>query len=171
MKRINNNNNNNNNNKGNLIKHKALGEWMISPRILGLGISWRWVAIFTLRPLYSRGKSSQHPFNRRLIGHQNQSGRENSSLYRDSNSDTSAVHPVTRCYTDWITLTQCDRSGGIGPAFLTSILEGGEWSASRPGCFTAGKVTSEVLPTCKYLQNIPCEQPARGNVHPEERFV
>jgi len=27
-------------------------------------------------------------------------------------------------------------SGGIAPAFLTSTLDGGEWSASRPGRFT-----------------------------------
>jgi hypothetical protein len=26
--------------------------------------------------------------------------------------------------------------GGIAPTFLTSALEGGEWSASRPGRFT-----------------------------------
>jgi hypothetical protein len=25
------------------------------------------------------------------------------------------------------------RSGGISPPFLTSVLDGGEWSASRPG--------------------------------------
>jgi hypothetical protein len=28
------------------------------------------------------------------------------------------------------------RSGGISPPFLTSALDGGEWSASRPGRFT-----------------------------------
>jgi hypothetical protein len=27
-------------------------------------------------------------------------------------------------------------SGGIAPHFLTSALDGGEWSASRPGRFT-----------------------------------
>jgi hypothetical protein len=30
-------------------------------------------------------------------------------------------------------------SGDITPLFLTSALEGGEWSASRPGRFTPGK--------------------------------
>jgi hypothetical protein len=30
-------------------------------------------------------------------------------------------------------------SGGIAPPFLTSTLDGGEWSASRPGRFAAGK--------------------------------
>jgi hypothetical protein len=29
--------------------------------------------------------------------------------------------------------------GGIAPPFLTSALDGGEWSASRPGRFTPGK--------------------------------
>jgi hypothetical protein len=31
------------------------------------------------------------------------------------------------------------RSGGIAPPFLTSALEGGEWSDSRPCRFNAGK--------------------------------
>jgi hypothetical protein len=30
-------------------------------------------------------------------------------------------------------------SGGIAPTFLTLALDGGEWSASRPGHFTAGE--------------------------------
>jgi hypothetical protein len=30
-------------------------------------------------------------------------------------------------------------SGGIAPPFLTSALDGGEWSASRPGSFTTGE--------------------------------
>jgi hypothetical protein len=30
-------------------------------------------------------------------------------------------------------------SGGTAPSFLTSELDGGEWSASRPGRFTPGK--------------------------------
>jgi hypothetical protein len=30
-------------------------------------------------------------------------------------------------------------SGGIAPPFLTSALDGGEWSASRPGTFTSEK--------------------------------
>jgi hypothetical protein len=34
-------------------------------------------------------------------------------------------------------------SGGIAPLFLTSIIDGGEWSASWPGRFTAReRVTS-----------------------------
>jgi hypothetical protein len=31
-------------------------------------------------------------------------------------------------------------SGGIAPQFLTSALYAGEWPASRPGRFTAGKI-------------------------------
>jgi hypothetical protein len=30
-------------------------------------------------------------------------------------------------------------SGGIAPPFLPSALDGGEWSASRPGRFTSGE--------------------------------
>jgi hypothetical protein len=33
----------------------------------------------------------------------------------------------------------CGENGIIDPAFLTSALYGGEWSASRPGRFTPGK--------------------------------
>jgi hypothetical protein len=31
-------------------------------------------------------------------------------------------------------------SGGITPPFLTSELDGGEWSASHPGRFTSGEI-------------------------------
>jgi hypothetical protein len=31
--------------------------------------------------------------------------------------------------------TVIGRNGGISPVFLTSALDGGEWSASRTGCF------------------------------------
>jgi hypothetical protein len=33
-------------------------------------------------------------------------------------------------------------SGGITPSFLTSVLDGGEWSASRLGRFTPGERAS-----------------------------
>jgi hypothetical protein len=31
-------------------------------------------------------------------------------------------------------------SGGIAPRFLTSTLDGGVWSASRPGRITSGEI-------------------------------
>jgi hypothetical protein len=31
-------------------------------------------------------------------------------------------------------------SGGIAPPFVTSALDAGEWSASRPGRFTPGEI-------------------------------
>jgi hypothetical protein len=31
--------------------------------------------------------------------------------------------------------------GGTAPPFLTSALDEGEWSASRPGCFNPGEIT------------------------------
>jgi hypothetical protein len=34
-------------------------------------------------------------------------------------------------------------SGGIAPPFLTSALDGGEWSASRPGRFTSGEIAAD----------------------------
>jgi len=37
-------------------------------------------------------------------------------------------------------------SGGIAPhTFLTSALDGGEWSASRPTCFTLGETAPGIL--------------------------
>jgi hypothetical protein len=35
-------------------------------------------------------------------------------------------------------------SGGIAALFLTSVLNGGEWSASRPGRFTHKEITSSM---------------------------
>jgi hypothetical protein len=32
-------------------------------------------------------------------------------------------------------------SGGIAPPFMTSVLDGGEWSASLPGRFTPEEIT------------------------------
>jgi hypothetical protein len=34
---------------------------------------------------------------------------------------------------------RCMCSGGIAPPFLTSAIDGGEWSASLPRCFTPGE--------------------------------
>jgi hypothetical protein len=42
-----------------LIKHytmKTWGVWRYSSTFLDVGIKWRWVVSFTLRPLYARGK-------------------------------------------------------------------------------------------------------------------
>jgi hypothetical protein len=48
-------------------------------------------------------------------------------------------------------------SGGIAPPFLISALDGGEWSASRPGRFNAGKIRQFIIyeyashPTFKFM--------------------
>jgi hypothetical protein len=42
------------------------------------------------------------------------------------------VHNQAPCHKD------VRGSGGIAPAFSTLALDGGEWSASNPGCFTPG---------------------------------
>jgi len=46
-------------------------EWSIAPRIFAP--DGKWVINFTLRPLYTQGKNSQNPLDRRLGGLQNQS--------------------------------------------------------------------------------------------------
>jgi len=65
----------------------------IDQRILNLDIRWRWEVSFTLRPLYSRGKS--------------RSGRgcEEKILcsYQESNSSRSAR------YNDWVIPDLCNR--------------------------------------------------------------
>jgi hypothetical protein len=35
-------------------------------------------------------------------------------------------------------------SEGIAPSFLTSALDGGEWSASRPGRFIPGEIAAGI---------------------------
>jgi hypothetical protein len=54
---------------------RLMGSGCIDPRILDLGINWRWAVSFTDRPLYPRGKSSRYSLNRRLDGDQNRSGQ------------------------------------------------------------------------------------------------
>jgi hypothetical protein len=44
------------------------GSGGIIPRILGLGIRWRWVVSFTYWPRYTQGKSPWYPLYRRLGG-------------------------------------------------------------------------------------------------------
>jgi hypothetical protein len=52
-----------------------LGSGGIVPRILDLGIWWRWVVSFTPRPLHPQGNSPWYPSDRRLGGLQSRSGR------------------------------------------------------------------------------------------------
>jgi hypothetical protein len=69
------------------------GEWRYSC-IFYLGTRWRWVASFTLRPLYPSGNSlSTH-----CIGGW---APEPVWTLRESNP---AVHPIAHCYTDWTIL-------------------------------------------------------------------
>jgi hypothetical protein len=49
--------------------------WRFISIILNLGISWKSVVIFTLQPLYPRGKSSLYPLDRRLGVSQSRSPR------------------------------------------------------------------------------------------------
>jgi hypothetical protein len=57
-----------------LMKHNAVktyGEWT---SILNVGSRWRWVVIFTVRPVYPRGKCPRYPLDRRLGRPHSQSG-------------------------------------------------------------------------------------------------
>jgi hypothetical protein len=62
-----------------LTKHHAMKMYWVrggtAPRILDLGARWRWMVSFTPRPLYSQGKSSQNPLDRRVGEPQSRSGR------------------------------------------------------------------------------------------------
>jgi hypothetical protein len=53
---------------------RLIGGRGIAPRILDLGIRWRWVVSFTLRLLYPQGKSPWYPVDTRLCGSQSRSG-------------------------------------------------------------------------------------------------
>jgi hypothetical protein len=79
-------------------------EWSgyIDRYFLELGASWRWEVSFKPRPLYPRGKRPWYPSYRRLGWPQSLSGRreEYPWIYQNSNSDLSAVQPVTSRYTD-----------------------------------------------------------------------
>jgi len=45
-----------------------MGSGGIAAFILNVGARWRWLVSFMPRPLYPRGKSSQYPLDRRLVG-------------------------------------------------------------------------------------------------------
>jgi hypothetical protein len=60
------------------VHHAIKAYWrsgVIVPRIVDLGTRWRRVVRFTLRPLYSQGKRSWYPLDRRLGMLQSRSGR------------------------------------------------------------------------------------------------
>jgi hypothetical protein len=79
------------------------GSGNIAPRILELGIKWRWVVSFTTQPFYTPEKSRLYPSDRRLGGPQNRSGRGG----KEKNSQTLSglrlpnIQPVVQRYTDW----------------------------------------------------------------------
>jgi hypothetical protein len=83
--------------RGWLYEGKAVnyvrGRGGIAASILNLGARWRWVVRFTLRPLYSRGKSPQF----QLDGSQCRSGKceKKNISYScwESSADSSVVQP------------------------------------------------------------------------------
>jgi hypothetical protein len=72
-----------------------MGSGYVDPRILDLGTSWRWVVIFTPRPLYPRRK-----FPRR----HNQSGRRGKEKILPLPGDPSVAKPVASRFTDYAIL-------------------------------------------------------------------
>jgi hypothetical protein len=77
------------------------GSGCIPPRILDLCIRWRWVVIFTPRPIYTQGKSPWYPLDRSLDGPQSQSGHGG----KEKNSqplpalEPPIIQPVAQRYT------------------------------------------------------------------------
>jgi hypothetical protein len=69
--------------------------------ILDLGTRWRWVVIFTPRPLYPQGKSSWYPLDRRLGGAQSRSGRDDEEKNSQSllGLELPIIQPVAQRYT------------------------------------------------------------------------
>jgi hypothetical protein len=66
----------------------------ITPHILNLSIRWRWVVTFTPRPLYSPGRNTRYPLNRRLGGTLSRSGRgcEGTTIIAPAGNWTTTVH-------------------------------------------------------------------------------
>jgi hypothetical protein len=71
------------------------GSGGIAPRILDFGATWRWVVIFTTRPLY--------PLDRRLGGLQSQSGRDGEEKNSQSlpGLEPLIVQPVSPALYHW----------------------------------------------------------------------
>jgi hypothetical protein len=79
------------------------GKWRYSPTILDFGTRLRRVVSFTTRPLYSQGKSTRCPLDRRQIGPQIRFGlygEENNLLTRSGNESRSSS-PYPRCSINW----------------------------------------------------------------------
>jgi hypothetical protein len=72
-----------------------MGEWRCSSTIFYLATRWRWLFSFMPRPIYPRGKSPWHPFNRKLCGLQSRSGHYGGkkTLVLAGNR-TTVIHPV-----------------------------------------------------------------------------
>jgi hypothetical protein len=77
------------------------GSGCIAPSILDFDTRWRWVVIFTTRPLYPQGKSPWYPLDRRLGGPQSLSGRggENKNSKPLPGIETPIFQPVAQRYT------------------------------------------------------------------------
>jgi hypothetical protein len=77
----------------------------ITPCILDLDTTWRWVVSFMLRSLYLQGKSLWYPLDRRLDGPQNRSGRggEEKNSQPLPGLEPPIIQPVAWLYTTELT--------------------------------------------------------------------
>jgi hypothetical protein len=72
----------------------------IAPRILDFNTRLRWVVSFTPRPLYSQGKNTWYPLDRRLGGPQSRSGLGGEEINSKpwSGLETPIIQPVAQRY-------------------------------------------------------------------------
>jgi hypothetical protein len=78
-----------------------MGEWRYSSTLLNLSTKWEGAVSFTLRSLYSQGKSPRYLLGRRLGGSQSRSGLcgEEKNLAPAGNR-TRTIPTVSRRYTN-----------------------------------------------------------------------
>jgi hypothetical protein len=83
-------------NKLSTMPWRHVGVWRYRSTILDLGTRWRWVVIFTHRPLYLRGKSPGTHWVEGWVGR-----RAGLDAVENRTILTWAVRPVACRYTDW----------------------------------------------------------------------
>jgi hypothetical protein len=83
-----------------LINHytmKTFWKWMYTSTISWPSTSWRWLVIFTLRPLYPQRYSQQYPLDRRLCRPHSQWDDMKKRTFltlQEPNSNPSVIQPV-----------------------------------------------------------------------------
>jgi hypothetical protein len=78
-----------------------MGEWMLYPRFLDLGTSWRWVVSFTLLPLYPKKKRAPLYSLGRLGGPQSRSGKYGEAKILDHTRTRTPTPPSSDSSSSW----------------------------------------------------------------------